>query len=77
MTLTIVHPEHVKAEVVEREPVTRTREEMLSLASGVGSDDPYVALVLPEPEPEDPPAEQSPAGGLREWFKRLGWDWPW
>ena len=77
VTLTIVHPEHVKAEVVEREPVTRTREETLSLASGVGSDDPYVALVLPEPEPEDPPAEQSPAGGLREWFKRLGWEWPW
>ena len=77
VTITIVHPEHVKAEVVEREPVTRTREEMLSLASGVGSDDPYVALVLPVPEPEDPPAEQSPAGGLREWFKRLGWEWPW
>ena len=77
VTLTIVHPEHVKAEVVEREPVTRTREETLSLASGVGSDDPYVALVLPEPEPADPPAEQTHAGGLREWFERLGWEWPW
>ncbi len=77
VTLTIVHEEHVKAEVVEREPVTGSREETLSLGSAVGSDDPYVALVLPEPEPEDPPAEQSPAGGLREWFERLGWEWPW
>ena len=76
VTLTIVHPEHVKAEVVEREPITHTREEMLSLASGVGSDEPFAALVLPEPEPVDPPAEQSPAGGLRDWFERLGWEWP-
>ena len=77
VTVTIVHPEHVKAETVEREPVTRTREEQLSLASAVGSDDPFAVLVLPEPEPEDPPAEQEPADGLRQWFDRLGWEWPW
>ena len=77
VTVTIVHPEHVKAETVEREPVTRSREEHLSLASGVGSDDPFAVLVLPEPEPEDPPAEQEPADGLRGWFEALGWEWPW
>ena len=77
VTVTIVHPEHVKAETVEREPVTRTREEQLSLASAVGSDDPFAVLVLPEPEPEDPPAEQEPADGLRGWFEALGWEWPW
>jgi len=78
VTITIVHPEHVKAEVVEREPLTSSREEGLALApSGVGSDDPYAALTVPEPEPEDPPAEQTPAGSLREWFERLGWEWPW
>ena len=78
VTVTIVHPEHVKAEVVERSPITRSREEHLSLASAVGSDDPFAVLVLPEPEPEDPPAEQSPADGdLRRWFDRLGWEWPW
>ena len=77
VTVTIVHPEHVKAETVEREPVTRSREEHLSLASGVGSDDPFAVLVLPEPEPEDPPAEQEPADGLRRWFEQLGWEWPW
>ena len=77
VTVTIVHPEHVKAEVVERSPITRTREERLSLASGVGSDDTFAVLVLPEPEPEDPPAEQEPADGLRGWFDQLGWEWPW
>ncbi len=77
VTITILHPEHVKAEVVEREPVAGSRDESLDLASYVGSDDPYEALTLPEPEPEDPPAEQTPAGGLRDWFERLGWEWPW
>ena len=77
VTLTIVHPEHIKAEVIERSPVSASRREQLALASGVGSDDPFAALALPEPEPEDPPAEQTPAGGLREWFERLGWEWPW
>ena len=74
----MLHKEHVRAETVEREPLTRTREESMALApSGVGSDDPFVVLALPEPEPEDPPAEQEPANGLRDWFERLGWEWPW
>ena len=78
VTLTIVHPERVESETVEREPIFLTREAALSLASAVGSDDPYAALVLPEPEPEEPPAEQTPAeGGLRHWFDLLGWEWPW
>ena len=78
VTVEVLHKEHVKAEVVEREPLTRSREEMLSLASAVGSDDLFASLSLPEPEPEEPKGEQSPAGGgLREWFERLGWKWPW
>ena len=77
VTLIIVHPEHVKAEVVEREPLTRTREESLYLISDIGPDDPFTALALSEPEPEEPPAEQTPADGLRDWFERLGWEWPW
>ena len=77
VTVTIVHPEHVKAETVERSPITRTRSETLALASGVGSDDTFAVLVLPEPEPVDPPAEQEPADGLRGWFDQLGWEWPW
>ena len=77
VTVEVLHKEHVKAETVEREPVARTREEQLSLAAAVGSDDPFAVLVLPEPEPEDPPAEQEPADGLRGWFDLLGWEWPW
>ena len=77
VTVDVLHKEHVKAETMEREPVTRTRSETLSLASAVGSDDPFAVLVLPEPEPEDPPAEQEPADGLRQWFDLLGWEWPW
>ena len=78
VTVSIVHPEHVKAETVERQPIARSRDETLALASAVGSDDPYEALALPEPEPEDPPAEQTPAeGGLPGWFDLLGWEWPW
>ena len=77
VTIEIVHPEHVKAEVVDRQPIGGTRVEALALASYVGSDDPFTALVLPEPEPVDPPAEHEPAGGLQGWFERLGWEWPW
>ena len=78
VTVAVVHPEHVKAEVVERSPISGGRDESLSLASGVGSDDPFQTLTVPEPEPEDPPAEQTPAGGgLSDWFDWLGWEWPW
>ena len=78
VTVDVLHPEHVKAETVERSPIDRTRDETLALASKVGSDDPFAVLVLPEPQPEDPPAEQTPAGGgLIDWFNRLGWEWPW
>ena len=77
VTLTIVHPEHVKAEVTDRAPIIKTRSESLSLASDIGSDDPFATLILPQPEPEDPPAEQTPGGDLTDWFRRLGWEWPW
>ncbi len=77
VTITIVHPEHIKAEVVDQAPIVKTREDSLSSESAVGSDDPFKVLALPQPEPEDPPAEQTPGGDLTEWFRRLGWEWPW
>ena len=77
VTVEVLHLEHVKAEVVERSPISRTRDEMLDTASAIGSDDPYAALAVPEPEPEDPTGEQTPAGGLSDWFEWLGWEWPW
>ncbi len=77
VTLATVHPEHVKAEVVERSPISRSRDEALALASSVGADDPFEALVLPEPEPAPPSAEQTPADDLSDWVPILGWEWPW
>ena len=77
VTLDVLHEEHVKAEVIDRAPVSGIHEESMALASDLGSDDPYEALVLPEPEPEEPHAEQEPAGGLQGWFDLLGWEWPW
>ena len=79
VTLAIVHPEHVAAEVVERAPMTRNRSETAALASSVGADDPFEVLVLPEPEPTPVPAEQTPLadGELRGVFDFLGWGWPW
>ena len=77
VTVDVLHKEHVKAETVERSPVSRSREEQLSLAAAIGSDDTFEVLALPEPEPEDPPAEQEPAADLRNWFDLLGWEWPW
>ena len=77
VTVDVLHKEHVKAEVIERAPIAKSRVETLALASGVGADDPFEVLVLPDPDPEDPPAEQEPAEGLRGWFDLLGWEWPW
>ena len=78
VTVDVRHKEHVKAETVERSPIAGSRDEALALASSVGADDPFEVLVLPEPEPVDPPAEQTPAGGgLSDWFDLLGWEWPW
>ncbi len=78
VTLTIIHPERVKAEVVERSPIAGSRDEALAMATTVGADDPFEVLVLPEPEPEPEPAEQTPGGSeLDDWFDLLGWDWPW
>ena len=78
VTVDVLHKEHVKAETVERSPIAGSRDETLALASSVGADDPFEVLVLPEPEPVDPPAEQEPAdGGLSDWFDLLGWEWPW
>ena len=78
VTVDVLHKEHVKAETVERSPIAGSRDEALALASSVGADDPFEVLVLPEPEPVEPPAEQEPADGdLSDWFDLLGWEWPW
>ena len=77
VTVEVLHPERVEAETVARSPITRSRNEVLSLESSVGADGPFSVLALPEPEPEPEPDEQTPAGGLSDWFEWLGWEWPW
>ena len=78
VTVDVQHKERVEAETVERSPIAGSRDETLALASSVGADDPFEVLVLPEPEPVEPPAEQEPAdGGLSDWFDLVGWEWPW
>ncbi len=79
IVFSVVHDERVEAEVVQRQPLARTRAETLALASSVRADAPYRALDAPEPEDEPDPAAQTPATGddLRQWFDDLGWEWPW
>ena len=69
----VYHPEHVRAVETQRAPITRTRPETATLASGlgVGADDPYEALHVPPPTPPPPTAEQTPVGDS-SW-----WSWPW
>ena len=53
VTVAVQHPEHVKAETVERSPISRSRDETLApvsstgqaLALSVGADDPFETLV--------------------------------
>ena len=79
VTVAIVHPEHVQAEVVEREPITRDQREALALTLRVGSDAPYRVLTLPlAPSGPEPPAQSRLSdAALRHLFTLLGWRWPW
>ena len=77
--LTIVHPEHIRAEVVDRNPLSRSRSDSSEMALSIGSDAPFETLELPEPEPEPEPAEQTPLTDeeTKSILDRLGWLWPW
>ena len=59
VVFTVIHPEHVRAEVVARAALVRARSESLALALSVASDDPYEPLVPPEPEEEPPLSTQT------------------
>ena len=75
VTLEIEHDEHVRAELVQRPPLSKTRSERLSLGSGIAADDDYRALVVPEREPERPRSVQTRLTDpeLNELFAVLGW----
>ena len=75
VTLEIEHDEHVRAELVSRPPLSKTRSERLSLAAGIAADDDYRVLVVPEREPERPRSIQTRLSDreLNELFAVLGW----
>ncbi len=75
VTLEVVHPEHVRAELVQRPALTTTRSESLALSSVVASDDVYRALVPPQREPERPASVQTRLSQAErnELFLILGW----
>lgn len=78
VTLAVVHPARVEAEVVQRSPISRSRSETLRTGLSVGSDAPFAVLALPDPGPGPAPAEQTPLteeerNGL---FGLFGWRWP-
>ena len=74
VTLEIVHDEHVRAELVQRPALSKTRSESLLVASAIASDDAYRALVV-EREPERPVSIQTrlSQAELDELFQILGW----
>ncbi|MDE2933891.1 MAG: hypothetical protein OXS47_08485 [Chloroflexota bacterium] len=53
VVFTVVHEEHVRAEVTPRASLVRARSETLVLAQSVASDDPYAALGSQAPEDEE------------------------
>ncbi len=59
VVFTVVHEEHVRAEVVARDPFVRARSESLALAASVASDEPYAALESREPVEEPLPSTQT------------------
>ncbi|MDE2895565.1 MAG: hypothetical protein OXN87_09225 [Chloroflexota bacterium] len=74
VTLEIVHDEHVRAELVQRPDLSKTRSESLSLVSAIASDDAYRALLV-EQQPERPVSIQTRLSDaeLDELFQILGW----
>lgn len=79
VTLPYLHEEHVRAEVSERSPEQRTRDEEIVGEVSIGTDDPFEVFAPPPPPPPPYISRQAPAGPglLDRWFGTLGWDWPW
>ncbi len=75
----VTYEPYVTAEIVERDPITRSRRETIELESVLWADAPFAVLEIPEPEPTPEVAKQVPAGSgvVEDLFDRLGWEWPW
>ena len=75
----VTYASYVTAEIVDRDPATRTRDETIEVSASLWADDGYAVLEVPEPDPTPEAAEQVRAGGgvLEDLFNRIGWKWPW
>ena len=79
VTVYVDHPEHVRAEVLDRTSLARSRSERVDTGLSIQADSPYEVFV-PPPLPPDPVlGEQTPltTEEARELFERMGWEWPW
>ncbi len=72
VTLDIDHPEHVRAEVVQRDALARTREETVAMSTTLAADAAYAALALPDPTPTPEPVTHRPLSDeeTKELFNR-------
>ena len=75
----VTYSAYVAAEIVERDPYIRSRDETIELESTAWADAPFVVLKIPEPEPAQEEVEQVRAsdGVLEDLFGSLDWEWPW
>ena len=60
VAISVHHPEHVRAEVVQRNALSSTRTGTVAMTTSLASDAPYAALALPEPTPTPVKAEHLP-----------------
>ena len=60
VTLDIDHPEHVRAEVVQRDALPRTTSETVVMSTTLAADVAYAALALPDPTPTPEPVIHRP-----------------
>ena len=76
VTLEIVHPEHVRAALIQRPPMSKARTERLTLGAGIAADDGYQTLVIPDQEPDRTPTLQTRVtdADLSDLFALLGWE---
>ena len=75
----VTYASYVSAEIVERDPYFRARDESIEMETTVWADAPFAVLEIPEPEPAQEEAEQVRAsnGVLEDLFGSLDWEWPW
>ncbi len=72
VTLDIDHPEHVRAEVLQRDALARTTSETVTMNTTLGADVAYAALALPDPTPTPEPVIHRPLSDdeTKELFNR-------